>query len=42
MITYDTRLILFIAVFSLALFKMSGIRYKEISLVLILTIILLQ
>ncbi|HEL2254759.1 TPA: energy-coupling factor transporter transmembrane protein EcfT [Streptococcus suis] len=39
MITYDTRLILFIAVFSLALFKMSGIRYKEISLVLILTII---
>ncbi|HIH7982638.1 TPA: energy-coupling factor transporter transmembrane component T family protein [Streptococcus suis] len=38
-ITYDTRLILFIAVFSLALFKMSGIRYKEISLVLILTII---
>lgn len=38
MITYDTRLILFIAVFSLALFKMSGIRYKEISLVLILTI----
>ncbi|HEL2279361.1 TPA: energy-coupling factor transporter transmembrane protein EcfT [Streptococcus suis] len=39
MITYDTRLILFIAVFSLALFKMSGIRYKEISLVLILMII---
>ncbi|MBY4635512.1 MULTISPECIES: energy-coupling factor transporter transmembrane protein EcfT [Streptococcus] len=39
MITYDTRLVLFIAVFSLALFKMSGIRYKEISLVLILTII---
>ena len=39
MITYDTRLILFIAVFSLASFKMSGIRYKEISLVLILTII---
>ncbi|MBM7312169.1 MULTISPECIES: energy-coupling factor transporter transmembrane component T family protein [Streptococcus] len=39
MITYDTRLTLFIAVFSLALFKMSGIRYKEISLVLILTII---
>ncbi|MGU7915226.1 energy-coupling factor transporter transmembrane component T family protein [Streptococcus suis] len=39
MITYDTRLILFIAVFFLALFKMSGIRYKEISLVLILTII---
>lgn len=39
MITYDTRLIFFIAVFSLALFKMSGIRYKEISLVLILTII---
>ncbi|HEM2893455.1 TPA: energy-coupling factor transporter transmembrane protein EcfT [Streptococcus suis] len=39
MITYDTRLILFIAVFSLALFKMLGIRYKEISLVLILTII---
>ncbi|HEM4383553.1 TPA: energy-coupling factor transporter transmembrane protein EcfT [Streptococcus suis] len=39
MITYDTRLILFIAVFSLPLFKMSGIRYKEISLVLILTII---
>ncbi|HEM2666362.1 TPA: energy-coupling factor transporter transmembrane protein EcfT [Streptococcus suis] len=39
MITYDTRLILFIAVFSLALFKMSGICYKEISLVLILTII---
>ncbi|HEM3554144.1 energy-coupling factor transporter transmembrane protein EcfT [Streptococcus suis] len=39
MITYDTRLILFIAVFSLALFKMSGIRYKEISLVLVLTII---
>ncbi|WP_449460158.1 energy-coupling factor transporter transmembrane component T family protein [Streptococcus suis] len=39
MITYDTRLILFIAVFSLALFKISGIRYKEISLVLILTII---
>ncbi|HFI0104375.1 TPA: energy-coupling factor transporter transmembrane protein EcfT [Streptococcus suis] len=39
MITYDTRLILFIAVFSLALFKMSGIRYKEISLVLLLTII---
>ncbi|MBS7885087.1 energy-coupling factor transporter transmembrane component T family protein [Streptococcus suis] len=39
MITYDTRLILFIAVFSLALFKMSGIRYKEISFVLILTII---
>ncbi|HGA1214610.1 TPA: energy-coupling factor transporter transmembrane protein EcfT [Streptococcus suis] len=39
MITYDTRLILFIAVFSLALFKMSRIRYKEISLVLILTII---
>lgn len=39
MITYDTRLILFIAVFSLALFKMSGIRYKEISLILILTII---
>ncbi|HFR3242060.1 TPA: energy-coupling factor transporter transmembrane protein EcfT [Streptococcus suis] len=39
MITYDTRLILFIAVFSLALFKMSGIRYKESSLVLILTII---
>ncbi|HEM5042383.1 TPA: energy-coupling factor transporter transmembrane protein EcfT [Streptococcus suis] len=39
MITYDTRLILFIAVFSLALFKMSGIRYKEVSLVLILTII---
>ncbi|HEL1621916.1 energy-coupling factor transporter transmembrane component T family protein [Streptococcus suis] len=39
MITYDTRLILFIAAFSLALFKMSGIRYKEISLVLILTII---
>ncbi|HIH7900080.1 TPA: energy-coupling factor transporter transmembrane component T family protein [Streptococcus suis] len=39
MITYDTRLILFIAVFSLALFKMAGIRYKEISLVLILTII---
>ncbi|HEM3611988.1 TPA: energy-coupling factor transporter transmembrane protein EcfT [Streptococcus suis] len=39
MITYDTRLILFIATFSLALFKMSGIRYKEISLVLILTII---
>ncbi|HEL1934324.1 TPA: energy-coupling factor transporter transmembrane protein EcfT [Streptococcus suis] len=39
MITYDTRLILFLAVFSLALFKMSGIRYKEISLVLILTII---
>lgn len=39
MITYDTRLILFIAVFSLALFKMSGIRYKEIYLVLILTII---
>ncbi|HFR3814471.1 TPA: energy-coupling factor transporter transmembrane protein EcfT [Streptococcus suis] len=39
MITYDTRLILFVAVFSLALFKMSGIRYKEISLVLILTII---
>ncbi|HFR3192012.1 energy-coupling factor transporter transmembrane component T family protein [Streptococcus suis] len=39
MITYDTRLILFNAVFSLALFKMSGIRYKEISLVLILTII---
>ncbi|WP_024415008.1 energy-coupling factor transporter transmembrane component T family protein [Streptococcus suis] len=39
MITYDTRLILFIAVFSLALFKMLGIRYKEISLVLVLTII---
>lgn len=39
MVTYDTRLIAFIALFSLALFKLSGIRYKDVSLVLLFTIV---
>ncbi|NQN53270.1 energy-coupling factor transporter transmembrane protein EcfT [Streptococcus suis] len=39
MVTYDTRLIAFIALFSLSLFKLSGIRYKDVSLVLLLTIV---
>lgn len=39
MITYDTRLIAFIALFSLALFRLSGIRYKQVSFVLWLTVI---
>ncbi|HFI0393511.1 TPA: energy-coupling factor transporter transmembrane protein EcfT [Streptococcus suis] len=39
MVTYDTRLIAFIALFSLSLFKLSGIRYKDVSFVLLLTIV---
>ncbi|MGT2799784.1 energy-coupling factor transporter transmembrane component T family protein [Streptococcus marmotae] len=39
MVTYDTRLILAIAVFSLSLFKWSGIRIKDVSFVFIVTII---
>lgn len=39
MMTYDTRLIVFIALFSLALFRLSGIRYKQVSFVLWLTVI---
>ncbi len=35
MVTYDTRLIVLIALFSLSLFKLSGIRYKDISFVLV-------
>ncbi len=37
MVTYDTRLILCIAVFSLSLFKLSGIRYRDVSFVLLFT-----
>lgn len=37
MVTYDTRLILCIAVFSLSLFKLSGIRYRDVSFVLFFT-----
>lgn len=37
MVTYDTRLIFSIAVFSLVLFKVSGIRYKDVSFVLVFT-----
>ncbi|HFR3550343.1 TPA: energy-coupling factor transporter transmembrane protein EcfT [Streptococcus suis] len=39
MITYDTRLIIFIALFSLSLFKLSGIDYSKVSFVLIFTTI---
>ncbi|MTB65041.1 energy-coupling factor transporter transmembrane protein EcfT [Streptococcus sp. zg-86] len=39
MVTYDTRLILAIAVFSLSLFKWSGIRIKDVSFVFIVTTI---
>ena len=35
MISYDTRFLLFVAVASLALFKLSGIRLKDISFVLV-------
>lgn len=35
MISYDTRFLLFVAVASLALFKLSGIRMKDISFVLV-------
>ena len=39
MVTYDTRLIFFIAVFSMFLFRLSGIRLKSVSMVLIFTIL---
>ncbi|HEL1584906.1 TPA: energy-coupling factor transporter transmembrane protein EcfT [Streptococcus suis] len=39
MVTYDTRLILFIAIFSLGLFRLSQIRLKDISFVLMFTTI---
>lgn len=39
MVTYDTRLIVFIALFSLGLFKLSGIPYRKVSLVLLLTVV---
>ncbi|MER0122568.1 energy-coupling factor transporter transmembrane protein EcfT [Streptococcus sp. ZJ93] len=39
MVTYDTRLILAISVFSLCLFKWSGIRLKDVSFVFIVTTI---
>lgn len=39
MITYDTRFILAIALFSLYLFKLSGIRLKDVSFVLIFTLV---
>ncbi|MBO4108195.1 energy-coupling factor transporter transmembrane component T family protein [Streptococcus suis] len=37
MVTYDTRLILVIAVFSLSLFRLSKIRLKDVSFVLVFT-----
>ncbi|HEL2057942.1 TPA: energy-coupling factor transporter transmembrane protein EcfT [Streptococcus suis] len=39
MVTYDTRLILVIAVFSLSLFRLSKIRLKDVSFVLVFTTI---
>lgn len=39
MVTYDTRLIFSIAVFSMFLFRLSGIRLKSVSMVLIFTIL---
>ncbi|NQG98351.1 energy-coupling factor transporter transmembrane protein EcfT [Streptococcus suis] len=39
MVTYDTRLILVVAVFSLSLFRLSKIRLKDVSFVLVFTTI---
>ncbi len=39
MVTYDTRLIIAIALFSLFLFRLSGIRLKDISFILMFTVV---
>ena len=41
MITYDTRLLLFLLLFSLVLFKVSKLRFKEVSFVLTFTVLFL-
>ncbi len=37
MISYDTRLLLVIAILSLSLFRLSGIRLRDVSFVLVFT-----